>query len=169
MVRSRGHAEYSVAPLRHGRGFRRPWLRTAQLNVVGWAALLGACVAAAGVGVVVARVLRLPGWSGAALAVVPLGAVALADRRRWAAMETSFGWGGSADDVARIASALEAQGIATGISADATAAEEWGEPVGLGPGDPMTHTASLSYRNRDAKTVEAMLRAHGIEPPHAPW
>lgn len=192
MVRSRGYAEYSTAPLRRGRGFRRRWLRTAQLNLVGWAALLGVCGVATGIGVVAARAISLPGWIGAALGVVLLlGAVVLTDRRKWSAMETSFGWGGSVDEVARIAAELQAQGVTTAVTVydsstyDAIADEglpeaggapegdsppEGGDrPEGLDLADSLPQMASLSYRNRDAKRVGAVLRAHGIDSARDLW
>ena len=52
---------------------------------------------------------------GASLAVVPLGAVLLLDRRRWAAIETNFGWGGSEFEVAQIAVELSDQGVVTQV------------------------------------------------------
>ena len=105
MVSSRGYGEYEGEPLRHPRIRRHYWLRTAQLNAVGWAALVGACLMAAAVGVAAAWAIDVPRWWGAVFGVLPLGAVFLLDRRRWAAMETSYGWGGSA-------ATLRAHGIA---------------------------------------------------------
>ncbi len=66
MIRSRGHAE-SMDPLsRRGRGRRRSWLRTAQLNLVGWSALIGVCLLTAAAGVAVAAAARVPLPFGAA-------------------------------------------------------------------------------------------------------
>ena len=114
MVGSRGYGDYEAAPLRPGRR-RHHWLRTAQLNAVGWAALLGVCLVAAAVGVAAAGLIAGPrGW-GAILGVLPLGVVVLLDRRRWASMEASFGWGASEVDVARIASELADHGVITKI------------------------------------------------------
>lgn len=170
MARSRGDAEYSAAPLASGRRLRRrPWLRTAQLNAVGWAAQVGACIVAAAVGVAAARVVGLPSGAGAVLAVVPLGAVLLADRKRWAAMETGLGWGGSVDAVAAIAAELRAQGVVTHVDIDGPPPEGWDAPVSTRTGNGSVQTASLSYRNRDAAKVRATLRAHGIDLPDLPW
>lgn len=174
MVASRGNGEYEAAPLRHGRASRHYWLRTARLNAVGWAALLGLCLAAAAVGVATARAIAVPSWCGASLGVLPLGAVVLLDRRRWAAMETSFGWGGSEADVAHIASELANQGVTAQVHTEPPM-QVWPEPAygwdgpEESPADgPALQAASLSYRNRDAKTVEATLRAHGISFPESP-
>ncbi len=174
MVGSRGYGDYEAAPMRQGRRRHHHWLRTARLNAVGWAALLGACLVAAAVGVAAAGFIAIPrGW-GAVLGMLPLGALVLLDRRRWAAMEAHFGWGASEADVARIASELANQGVLTTIHTAATA-DAWGEPGdGWGrPNEPLTSdetvtTASLSYRNRDAQAVAATLRAHGIPFPEFP-
>jgi len=174
MVGSRGYGSYAAAPLRHGRGKRHSWLRTAQLNAVGRAALLGACLVAAIVGVGAVGAIAVPRWWGAVLGVLPLGAVVLLDRRRWAAMETSFGWGGSEVDVVRIVSELADQGVTTRVRTTPTAEgwgepeDGWGEPEEPQTGDRALKTASLRYRNRDAKVVAATLRAHGIHFPEFP-
>lgn len=168
MVATRGYGEYEPAPLRHRRDRRHYWLRTARLNSVGWTALLGLCLAAAAVGVAAARAMAVPNWWGASLAALPLGAVMLVDRRRWAGMEISFGWGGSEAEVAHIAGELSDQGVIAQVHTEAPA-EGWPEPASGrgGPeepqaGGPALSTASLSYRSRDAKAVAAILRAHGL-------
>ena len=126
MVRSRGYGQYlESSRWRSGRR-RRPWLRTADLNVVGWAALLGLCLLAAVAGVVVSAALGLPRLGGAVCAAVPLIGVVIVDRRRWARMETSFGWGGSLADVVQIAAELEVRGINARV-VTAETAQEWGE------------------------------------------
>ena len=171
MAAPRRHGEYAAAPLRPGRIRRHHWLRTARLNAVGWTALLGLCLVAAAVGVAIAWAVAVPSWWGAALAVLPLGAVVLLDRRRWAAMETSFGWGGSVAEVADIAAQLANQGVTTQVHAEPPTGG-WHEPAydRRGPewppagGLPLT-TASLGYRNRDAKTVAGTLRANGLPVP----
>lgn len=111
MPRSRRYGEH--APPRPGQAHRPPWLRTAQLNIVGWSALLGVCSAAGGVGVLLARALGLSGSFGLVLAPVPLGAVVLADRMRWVGRETGFGWGASVEerDAATVRIALRTRGI----------------------------------------------------------
>lgn len=169
MARSRGHAEYSAAPLRPGRRPRRHWLRTARLNAVGWAALAGACVVAAALSVAAASALALPSWTGALCAVTPLGAVVLADRRRWAAMESGFGWGGSVDEVTTIVAELEVQGVACHVHVQQSPPTGWDRPWEPPPGDGAVPEASLCYANRDSAAVRAVLRAHGVDLPEIPW
>ena len=143
---------------------RRSWLRTATLNAVGWSALLGLCLLTGVVGVVTAGALSLPRPLGAACAVIPLIGVVVADRRRWARMETGFGWGGSAVGVARIVAELESQGIRARVETSATASA-WGERAQFGSREPVVETAQLCYCNRDAGAVAELLRQHGIRPP----
>ena len=168
MVATRGYGEYEAAPLRHRRDRHHYWLRTARLNAVGWTTLLGLCLAAAAVGVASAGAMAVSNWWGASLAVLPLGAVMLLDRRRWAAMETSFGWGGSETEVAHLAAELSDHGVVAQVHLEPPA-EGWPEPAyGRGgpdeaqAGGPALPTASLSFRNRDAKAVATTLRAHGL-------
>ena len=66
MVRPRGHAQYVEPWGRRGGRRRRPWLRTAQLNLAGWSALLGACLLAAAAGVAVTAAAHGPLLLGAA-------------------------------------------------------------------------------------------------------
>lgn len=164
MPRSRSGREYGeYAPLHAGHPRRRPWLRTAQLNIVGWSALLGACTAAAAAGVLLARALGLSGWLGALLALFPVGAVVVADRRRWAAMETSYGWSGSVGEVAQIAEELRSQGVDATIRPDPRYEQPWWDRI-ESPSDAKP-TASLVYTNRHETTVRAVLRAHGVDLP----
>lgn len=167
MPRSRRTGEY--APLRPGVHRRRPWLRTAQLNRVGWSALVGTCAVAGAVGLRLARGLDLAVWPGLALALafalLPVGGVVLADRRRWASMETGFGWGGSVAEVSRIAEELQARGVDARVRPDPDHEQPWWDRIDTPPdAEP---TASLAYTNRHAATVRAVLRAHGIDAPGA--
>jgi hypothetical protein len=89
-------------------------------------------------------------------------------------METDLGWGGSAAEVADIATELANQGVITHVHTEPPT-DGWPEPAyGRGgpedpqAGDPALNTASLSYRNRDAKAVAATLDAHGIRFPRFP-
>ena len=125
MVRSRASAEYVEVSGWRARQPRRSWFRTARLDVVGWSALLGTCLVAAAAGVAVATALGRPRPYGAACAIVPLAAVVLADRRRWARMRSSVGWGGSVEDVARVVALLEDRGIHTRVVLDVVT-NEWG-------------------------------------------
>lgn len=174
MRASRGYGEYEAAPPPHRGDRHHYWLRTARLNAVGWTALLGLCLAAAAVGVATAGAMAAPNWWGASLAVLPLGVVMLLDRRRWAAMETGFWWGGSETEVAHIAAELSDHGVITQVHPEPPA-EGWpepaygrGDPEGAPTGGPALRTASLIYHNRDAKAVAAMLRAHGLPFPDIP-
>jgi|tagenome__1003787_1003787.scaffolds.fasta_scaffold20381940_2 hypothetical protein len=126
-------------------GHLRAWsvLRTARLNAVGYAALMGACLVA---GAVTAVLLQGTGWPmplRAALGpVLVVLALVVADRRKWARMETSFSF---TDDVATmraVADRLLAQGLPIRVR------DEWGP--------------SMVYRNGDARRVHAALAELGI-------
>jgi hypothetical protein len=121
---------------------------------------------AGGLGVLAARALSLPDWTGLALAGLPLGAVVIADRRRWAAMATGLGWGGSVEEVSLVAEELRTQGMDVEVHLDQPtpwADTPWADTVEPGPEMPGTQTASLEYRNRDTDVVRTVLRAHGID------
>jgi hypothetical protein len=166
---SRSNAEYSASPLGAGpQRRRRHWLRTAQLNIRGWSALLGACAAAGAAGVLLARALGLSGWLGLILALVPVGAAVVADRRRWAAMETSYGWSGSVAEVAQIAEELRGQGVDAEVRPDPLYEQPWWDRIGSPSDAPDEPTASLVHTNRHEATVRAVLRAHGVDLPD-PW
>lgn len=168
MPRSRGRRGFGeYAPLRTGPPPRRPWLRTAQLNIRGWSALVGLCAVAAAVGLRLARGLDLSVWPGLALAgafaLIPVGGVVVADRRRWASMETSFGWSGSVAEVTRIAEELRSRGVDARVRVNPQYEQPWWDRIDTPPdAEP---TASLVYTNRHADKVRAVLRAHGIDPP----
>ena len=155
---SRGYGEY--APLRAGR-HRGSWLRTAQLNVRGWSALLGLCTLARLAGVLLARARGLPNALGLALAVLPIAAVLVADRRRWARMETSYGWGASVAEVTRIAEEPRARGVA----AQVRPALDHEQPRWDRLEPPQEATASLVYANRHDRAVREVLRTHGVDLP----
>jgi hypothetical protein len=127
-------------------GHLRTWsfLRTARLNAVGYAALVGACLVA---GAVTAVLLQATGWPmpvRAALGpVLVVLALVVADRRKWARMETGFSF---TDDVATmraVAGRLVAQGV----------------PVTF---DVEDAAPKLRYRNGDARRVHATLAELGI-------
>ena len=76
-------------------------------------------------------------------------------------MRSSFGWGGSVEDVARVVAVLEARGVHTRLLIDVVGTA-WGEPA-RPQGDRSTPTsASLEYLNRDAAAVAEVLHARGI-------
>lgn len=190
MPMARGYAEYSTAPLRPGRvRGRRPWLRTAQLDAVGWAALLGTCCATAGAGFAGLRMAGRPGRAGLVLALGPLGALVLVDRRRWAGTTRGLGWGGSPDEVAEVAEQLRSEGVFASVRPDDPDGAPWEMPGWAGvpgaagaapdvavpgwagvPGGPgPLRTASLVFRNRDTKAVQAVLRRRGVDLHPAWW
>jgi hypothetical protein len=123
-----------------------PFLRTAQLNAVGFAALGGVCLAA---GVVTALALRTTGWSLASSAavgpLVVLVGLVVADRRKWARMESSFSFTDDAAELRRVGNRLIAQGLPVRVDDDP-------EP-------------RLRYRNGDARRVYAALAELGIVTP----
>lgn len=167
MVQSGRSAEYLQPSGWRRRGRRRSWLRTARLNVVGWSALLGTCLVVAALGIVTATAVGWPRALGAAAAVIPVAMVVFADRRRWARMETSVGWGRSTEEVARIADELEAEGVYARVRSEAPGSP-WrvrAEP----PSDKAeATTAALEYRNGDVDVVRKKLREHGVRPPALP-
>jgi hypothetical protein len=130
--------------LRPGRPRPRPWLRTARLNAVGYAALLAACSLA---GVITAVVLRGTGWPLTIRAVIGAVAVLLAlvgaDRRKWSQMETSLSFTDDATDMQWVADRLAAQNL----------------PVAVGVEG---RVLVLRYRNGDTARVHAALANLGI-------
>ncbi len=79
-------------------------------------------------------------------------------------MESGFDWGGSVEEVTRIAMELEARGVhAKVLTADI--ADGWGESANHRRAGSVEKTAWLEYQNRDADAVAATLRKHGIRPP----
>jgi hypothetical protein len=131
-----------IRDLRPGHPRPRPWLRTAQLNAVGWSALAAACVTA---GLVAVVLLGATGWPWALRAAIGAAVVVLAlvvaDRRKWAGMETGFSF---TDDVATtraVADRLTARGLPVNFDAE---------------------RRSLRYRNRDARRVHAALADLGL-------
>lgn len=154
MVRSRGSARYEPGPPRR----RRQPFRTAQLNVVGWSALLGACLVAGALGAVVAAALGMPwGW-GALLALVPVVVVTVLDRRRWGSTTTSHDWGGGRDEVEAIAAELRAAGLDVQVRCGVDRPDD-------GSGDEPSRWAALEWYERDTRTVDAVLERHGIRRP----
>ncbi len=142
------------APLRAGRRprWRRHLLRTARLNAAGRAALVGGCAAAGGLGWALGRLPAVPaGLSVPVGGLLPLLLVVGADRRRWRAMRTGYGWGGTPDQVAAVVADLAERGVraTTELSADGT-------------------QGSLRYRNADARAVRVVLAEHGVVAPLRP-
>ena len=143
----RSHAPYMH--LRPGKPRRRRRMfRTAKLNIVGWAAVVGSCLAAAGLGFVTGRLLGLPiAVIAPAAALLPLAVLAAADRRKWRAMLAGYGWGGTEAEVSAVVAELLRRGVVANVAI-------WGED----------ESASLQYRNADTKAVETVLAQHGIPP-----
>ncbi|MEP7036635.1 MAG: hypothetical protein ABI934_13695 [Actinomycetota bacterium] len=129
---------------------RRRMFRTAKLNIGGRAAVLGLCLAGAGLGLFLGRLSGLP----IALTVLvggllPLVLLVAADRRKWGAMLTGYGWGATEDEVSAVAAELRRRGVVVNV-------EVWGED----------DSVSLRYRNADAKAVATVLAQQGIPPMH---
>ena len=137
----------SEAPLRPGNPpRRRRILRTAKLNMVGGAAVLGSCLAAAGLGFTAGRLLGVPVAVTASVGgLLPLALLATVDRRRWKSMLASHGWGGTAAEVSAVAEELLRRGVVTNVE--------------MNDDD---ETASLWYRNADADVVSTVLTERGL-------
>ncbi|MBB2986294.1 hypothetical protein [Terracoccus luteus] len=154
MVRSRGASRYELGPPRR----RRHPFRTAQLNVVGWSALLGACLVAGALGAVVVASLGMPwGW-GALLALVPVVVVTVLDRRRWGGTSTSHDWGASRDEVEAVAFELQSMGVDAQVRSGTV-------PSDVADDGGPQHWASLEWLERDSRAVDAVLERHGIRRP----
>jgi hypothetical protein len=142
----RSVAYVSSRRIRRHRGL----FRTAQLNIVGWAAAAGLCLAGVGIGVASTRASGVAAWvaapaGGAAVLLV----VVAADRRKWGTMETGYGWTEDAVEVERVADLIERDGVTVRMDTD-----ELGQKM-------------LRYFNRDGRRVGRILRRAGIAPPHA--
>lgn len=135
------------APLRSGTPRRRRRiLRTARLNIVGRTAVAGGCLIAAGLGLAAGRLLGLPVAATAPVGgLLPLAILAAADRRRWRAMLSTYGWGGTAVEVSAVAVELLGRGVVANVAMHED-----------------DDSASLSYRNADADVVSTVLAEHGI-------
>ena len=143
----------SEAPLRPGNPPRRRGiLRTAKLNMVGGAAVLGSCLAAAGLGFAAGRLSGLPIAVTASVGgLLPLALLATVDRRRWKSMLASYGWGGTAAEATAVAVELLRRGVVANVE--------------INDDD---ETASPWYRNADADVVSTVLTEHGL-PAIGPW
>ena len=136
-------------PLRLGKPRRRRGMfRTAKLNIVGRAAVMGSCLIAAGLGFAVGRLSGLPvAVTAVVVGLLPLALLVAADRRKWRAMLTAYGWGGTEEEVSAVAAELLRRGVVASV-------EIWGED----------DSVSLQYRNADAGVVATVLAQQGIPP-----
>lgn len=127
---------------------RRELFRTARLNAVGWAAVAGLCAIGAGIGLLLARISGAATWIampfGAAAALGSLGA---ADRRKWAAMSTSYSWTDDLSATQEIADLLTRAGVAVSVEVD-----DFGQPM-------------LQYLNRDRRHVHRVFRSAALPSP----
>jgi|GEM_PF-1882889 len=141
-------AEYM--PLKSGNPHRRRRiLRTAKLNIVGGAVMLGSCLSAAGLGFAAGRYLALPvAVTAAAGGLLPLVLLSVADRRRWRAMLTAYG-GGTADEASAVALELLRRGVVTNVEIQL---------------EHDNRTASLWYRNADVDVVSTVLAERSLPP-----
>ena len=146
----RRHAEYM--PLRSGKPPRRRGiLRTAKLNVVGGAAVVGTCLAAAGLGFAAGRLLGLPvAGTASAGGLLPVVLLVALDRRRWRAKLAGYRWGGTTAGVSAVAAELLRRGVVANVEVQDD------------------ESTSLSYRNADADVVSTVLAEHGV-PADDPW
>jgi hypothetical protein len=125
---------------------RRRMFRTAKLNMVGVAAVVGSCLTAAGLGFAAGRFLGLPvAIIASAGGLLPLAFLVAADRRKWRAMLAVYGWGGTAAEVTAVAAELLRQGVVANVEMN-----------------DEDESASLRYRNADADVVATVLAEFGI-------
>lgn len=136
-------------PLRLGKPHRRRRMfRTAKLNMVGRAAVVGSCLAAAGLGFAAGQLVGLPiAVTASAGGLLPPALLVAADRRKWRAALTAYGWGGTEAEVSAVVAELLRRGVVANV-------EIWGED----------ESVSLQYRNADAGVVATVLAEHGIPP-----
>ncbi|GIF06943.1 hypothetical protein [Actinoplanes siamensis] len=127
---------------------RRPLLRTAQLNIVGWIAVTGLCAVGATAGLAVSRLAgvgtRIAMPAGGIAALVAVLAV---DRRKWGDMPTSYSWTDDPDATAQAAALLTREGIGASAQLD-----QFGLPA-------------VHYRNRDSRRVRQLFRSAGLPAP----
>jgi len=120
--------------------------RTAKLNIVGSAAVVGSCITAAGLGFAAGRFFGLPvAVTASAGGLLPLAFLVAADRRKWRAMLAGYGWGGTEAEVSAVAAELLRRGVVANV-------EIYGEE----------ESVSLQYRNADAGVVATVLAESGI-------
>ena len=120
--------------------------RTAKLNIVGSAAVVGSCITAAGLGFAAGRFFGLPvAVTASAGGLLPLAFLVAADRRKWRSMLAVYGWGGTATEVSAVATELLRRGVFANV-------EMYGED----------ESVSLQYRNADAGVVATVLAESGI-------
>jgi hypothetical protein len=140
----RRYASYRRSPWR--RPYVKPRLfRSVRLNSVGWLAVAALCLAGAGAGYGVGRVVGLPRGAspvvGTLLGLITLVAV---DRRRWGRLETGFSWGNDPDAVMRVGTELQRQGVPVQLEVDHDS------------------RVRLRYHNRDAGQVRRALNRFGV-------
>jgi hypothetical protein len=119
----------------------------ARLNWVGWSALVAASLVSGAFGALVAALLDVPPWVGAALGL-PLVVIGLlvADRRRTWLGSIQFGWTESLAEVQTAADTVRSRGVEAAVD----------------EGD----CPSLTFRRRDQRTVAAVL---GLPTGRYPW
>jgi hypothetical protein len=120
--------------------------------MVGGAAVLGSCLATAGLGFAAGRVLGAPvAVTTSVGGLLPLALLARVDRRRWKSMLASHGWGGTAAEVSAVAVELLRRGVVTNVEINTD-----------------DETTSLWYRNADAEVLSTVLTERGL-PAIGPW
>jgi len=121
--------------------------------MVGGAAVVGTCLAAAGLGFAAGRLLGLPvAVTASAGGLLPLALLTTVDRRRWKSILASYGWGGTTAEVYAVAAELLRRGVVANV-------EEHDDD----------ESTSLRYRNADADVVLTVLAEHGVPVDDDPW
>jgi hypothetical protein len=125
----------------------RHLFNNARLNGTGWSALLAASLVSGALGVLVAVLLGVPPWIGAAVGLpLVLFVLLVVDRRRTWRSSIRFGWTGSLAEVVTAAETLRLQGVEVDVNED--------------------YCPSLTFRRRDQRAVASVL---GLPSGRYPW
>jgi len=116
--------------------------------MVGGAAVVGTCLAGAGLGFAAGRLPVLPVALTASVGgLLPLAVLAALDRHRWRASLAGYGWGGTTAEVSAVAAELLRRGVVANVEVHDEDDDE---------------STSLWYRNADADVVSTVLVLHGV-------
>jgi hypothetical protein len=132
-------------------GHRRHGMRhiftNARLNWAGWSALSAASLVSGALGALVAVLLGVPSWMGAAVGLpLVLFALLVIDRRRTRRGSIRFGWTESLAEVVEAEETLRLQGVEVEVNED--------------------DCPSLTFRRRDQRAVASVL---GLPSGRYPW
>jgi hypothetical protein len=145
----RRYAEYRPARW-GGRRLRRHGLfRTARLNPIGWAAVAALCLVGAATGYAISVLVGRPAGVWLVMgALLCLGTLVVADRRRWGQLWTEYSWGDTPRATESVGAELKRRGLAVETRMNSSGG------------------VSLRYRHRDGRRVARVLTELGIRPPH---